>query len=194
MNVYDFDKTVFHGDSTYRFFLFALRRHPKVLFCLPRIAIAAIKYYTFHVGTKTQFKERMYSFLKHCDTARDVELFWQQNLCRIKSFYHEIHQDSDLIISASPEFLLKPLEEKLHLTVIASRVSPEDGKTTGVNCYHQEKVRRYRERFGDTAIEQFYSDSYSDEPLAAIADEAFIVKGERIIPWDRDHHKRQLRT
>lgn len=194
MNVYDFDNTIFDGDSTFRFFRFCLRRHPAVALYLPRIGIASLRYYVFHIGTKTQFKERMYTFLKACKPADDVEQFWQKNLKRIKRFYRQIHRDDDVIVSASPEFLLKPLEEKLAFTVIASRVSPTDGRTTGENCYHAEKVRRFREIFADETIGDFYSDSYSDEPLALIASRAFIVEGESLIPWDFQHHKKNLRT
>ena len=194
MNVYDFDKTIFYGDSTFRFILFELRRHPKTLFYLPRIGIAAFQYYALHIGTKTQFKEKMYSFLIVCDAEKDAEVFWKRYFSGIKPFYLQQHKDSDVIISASPEFLLKPLEDKLNVFVIASRVSPINGKTTGLNCYHQEKVARFREQYGNCKIDSFYSDSYSDEPLALLAEHAYIVDGDRILPWDYDHHKQNLRT
>ena len=194
MNVFDFDNTIFDGDSTVRFFLFAAKKHPKTLCWLPKIAVYSIRYYTLHIGTKTQFKEKMYSFLKSCDTERDVELFWDNNIDRIKSFYRDISRDDDVIISASPEFLLKPLEKRLNVTVIASRVSPEDGLTTGENCYNEEKVRRFREAYPDSEIDCFYSDSYADEPLAKIAKKAYIVHGESVEPWDKNKHKKRLRT
>jgi phosphoserine phosphatase len=78
--------------------------------------------------------------------------------------------------------------------VIASCVSPLDGKTEGLNCYHEEKVRRFREVFSDGHIEAFYSDSYSDEPLALLAEKAYIVDGDELIDWDYSHHKKNLRT
>jgi phosphoserine phosphatase len=194
MNVFDFDKTIFKADSTARFFFFSLKKHPSIFLDVPGIAFAALKYYTFRIGNKTHFKEKMYRFLKRCDTKRDVEEFWERNISGIKSFYHEIHRDDDVIVSASPEFLLKPLEERLHITVIASKVSPLDGKTDGLNCYHAEKVRRFREVFPDGQMEAFYSDSYSDEPLALLAEKAYIVDGETLIDWDYTHHKKNLRT
>lgn len=194
MNVFDFDKTIFNGDSTRRFVLFCMKRHPKALLYVPRIATASLRYYLFHQGTKTQFKERMYSFLKACDTQKDVEVFWSKKISGVKAYYKKIHRDDDVIVSASPEFLLKPLEDRLHIRVIASRVSPKDGKTTGENCYHEEKVRRFRELFPNDQIEEFYSDSYSDEPLALLAKKAYIVKGEELIPWDYSRHKKNLRT
>lgn len=194
MNVFDFDKTIYNGDSTYDFVLWCMRRHPKSLLYIPKIALYAIGYYTFHIGTKTQFKEKMYGFLKACDAENDAQRFWSEKLSGIKAFYRRIHRDDDVIISASPEFLLKPLEKALNITVIASKVAPDTGIYDGLNCYHEEKVRRFRERFPDGAVESFYSDSYSDEPLAKLAERAFIVKGEAITPWDHSKHKQRLRT
>ena len=41
IDVYDFDGTIYDGDSTADFVLFSLRRHPGVLLGLPRVAAAA---------------------------------------------------------------------------------------------------------------------------------------------------------
>ena len=43
---------------------------------------------------------------------------------------------------------------------------------------------RFREIFADAEIDKFYSDSYSDTPLAEISNKAYIVKGEELLPWD----------
>lgn len=194
MNVYDFDETIYYGDSTRDFILWCFKKHPKTLLDLPLIGFAAMRYYTFHVGTKTQFKEKMYRFLKKIDGEEDVKKFWDDKFHGIKPFYRKIHRDDDVIISASPEFLLKPLEEKLHITVIASKVDIRSGAYDGLNCYHAEKVRRFHEVFPDGHIDAFYSDSYSDEPLALLADKAFIVDGDKLIDWDYQQHKKHLRT
>ena len=178
MNVYDFDETIYQGDSTRDFVLFCMKRRPGALLYAPYIGYASLRYYLFHKGTKTQFKEKMYRFLKACRAQEDVAEFWQKHLKNIKEFYKNQHRDDDLIISASPEFLLKPLEKQLKIHVIASRVSPADGTTTGENCYHEEKVKRFREAYPDGEIDGFYSDSYSDEPLALLAKRAYIVDGE----------------
>lgn len=194
MNVYDFDKTIYRSDSTRDFIFWCFRHHPKTTLYIPRIGLASLKYYLFRVGTKTKFKERMYTFLKACDTERDVERFWSEKICGIKPFYKKQHRDDDVIISASPEFLLKPLEDKLHISVIASKVDAHTGKYDGENCYHAEKVRRFYEKYPDGKIEEFYSDSYSDAPLAKISEKAYIVKGDELIDWDHSHQKKNLRT
>ena len=194
MNVFDFDDTIFYGDSTRAFIFRSFRRHPKTLLYIPKIAISALIYYVFHIGTKTLFKERMYSFLKACDGERDVEEFWTENLDKIKPYYLSMHRNDDVIVSASPEFLLKPLEKKLDITVIASKVDIHTGKYDGLNCYHEEKVSRFRKVFPDAQIDSFYSDSYSDEPLALLARHAYIVDGDDISEWDHNTHKKNLRT
>lgn len=184
MNVYDFDNTIFYGDSTARFYLFALKRHPCIIKFIPRLVIAFTKHYVFKIGTKTQFKEQMYSFLKCCDINQDVKDFWDKNIKGIKSWYIHKQKADDVIISASPEFLILPVCQMLNIKyAMASIVNPKNGKYTGVNCHGAEKVRRFYERFPDGNIDEFYSDSYSDTPLAEISKASFIVKGENIRNW-----------
>ena len=67
--------------------------------------------------------------------------------------------------------------------LMASKVDPHTGIYSGVNCHGKEKVRRFYERFPDGKIDEFYSDSYSDAPLAAIAEKAFLVKGTELKNW-----------
>lgn len=194
MNVFDFDQTIYDGDSTRDFVFWCMRRHPKAMLYVPGIVAASIRYYLLHIGTKTGFKERMYTFLKVCDGQTDVDRFWQAKLSNIKPFYSDVHTDGDVIVSASPEFLLKPLEAILNIRVIASKVDLHTGRYDGLNCYHQEKVSRLRAQYPDAVIERFYSDSYSDEPLARLAQKAYIVNGNKITEWDYHKHKKRLRT
>lgn len=72
-----------------------------------------------------------------------------------------------------------------NVTVIASQVDIKSGKFTGENCYGDEKARRFKAAFGDIAIDEFYSDSCSDAPMAKLAKRAFIVKNGRISEWKR---------
>ncbi|OPZ69246.1 MAG: hypothetical protein BWY81_00516 [Firmicutes bacterium ADurb.Bin467] len=58
------------------------------------------------------------------------------------------------------------------------------GRFLGPNCHGAEKVRRFREEFPDAQIDDFYSDSYSDQPLASVSRRAFLVRGDKILPWN----------
>ena len=184
MNVYDFDKTIYDGDSTMDFYLFSLKRHKKILALAPSLLGAVTRFYVFKKGSKTEMKEVMYRFLRFCDTEKDVADFWKTHAAKIKPLYRERQRKDDVIISASPEFLLRPVCDRLGIScLMASRVNPQTGIYDGVNCHGKEKVRRFREVFGEAGIEEFYSDSYSDTPLAEIAEKAFIVKGEELEDW-----------
>lgn len=186
MNAYDFDKTIYDGDSTADFYLFSLKRHKKIITLAPSLLGAFIKFYLLKKGTKTEFKEVMYRFLRYCDIQRDINDFWAQNKYKIKHFYLENQKHDDVIISASPEFLLKPICNELRINnLIASCVDCKTGKYSGINCHGKEKVRRFYEAFGKEAkVEEFYSDSYSDTPMAEIAKKAYLVKQDKLFEWD----------
>lgn len=185
MNAYDFDKTIYNGDSTADFYLFSLKRHKKIILLLPSLLGAFLKFYIFKIGTKTEFKEVMYRFLRYCDIEKDIKDFWDKNENKIKDFYLKQKKDDDVIISASPEFLLKPICNRLGIKhLMASCVDKKSGIYSGINCHGKEKVRRFYEVFKDGTIDEFYSDSYSDSPLAEIAQTAFMVKGNDIFKWN----------
>ncbi|MBR6523011.1 MAG: haloacid dehalogenase-like hydrolase [Clostridia bacterium] len=184
MNVYDFDETIYHGDSTRDFYFFCLKNYPQVAKYLPMQGWYAI-WFGLKVMPKTQFKEKFYSFLKTIpDIDGAVEVFWRSHEKNLKEWYIAQKKDDDLIISASPEFLLAPICGKLGIKVIASRVDKKSGKTEGENCWGEEKVKRFNAA-GGGEIDEFYSDSYSDTPLALLAKKAFLVKGDKIIDFDK---------
>lgn len=183
MNVYDFDETIYDGDSTRDFFVFCLFKHKKIFFLLPYIIYNFILYF-FKIQNKTNTKEKFYKFLLFCDIDNDLEEFWIKNSFKIKKFYYEKQKEDDVIISASPEFLLEPIINKLKIKYLyASRVDKFTGKYFGNNCHGQEKVNRFYENFPSGVIDEFYSDSYSDLPLAKISKKSFLVKGNKISKW-----------
>ncbi len=190
MNVYDFDNTIYDGDSTVDFYFFCLKRHKKIAALLPSLLYAFLKYYVFKKGTKTQFKETMYKFLLFCDLDKDIADFWKVHKSNIKKWYIEQKREDDVIISASPQFLLSPISEEIGFDVIASNVDNRTGKYNGENCYYKEKVRRFYEKYPNEKINEFYSDHYSDEPLANISEKAFIVDGNKILEWNYNKHIR----
>lgn len=185
MNVYDFDNTIYRGDSTADFYLYCLKKHPKIITKFPKLFAGFTKFYILKKGTKTEFKEKMYEFLTCCDIENDIQTFWKDKIKNIKQWYKEQQREDDLIISASPEFLLETPCKMLGIKyLMASRVDPKTGKYTGENCHGEEKVNRLYEKYSkDTIIEEFYSDSYSDTPLAKLAKKSYMVKGDNISDW-----------
>ncbi|MCI8497327.1 MAG: HAD-IB family phosphatase [Clostridiales bacterium] len=188
MNVYDFDKTICKKDSSMLFYRFCLKRHPRILLDLPVQIAAFVRYYVLRRGTKTQMKEQFYRYFRAVpDISAEVRAFWEQNgETLIQGWYLKQKEPDDVIISASPEFLLEPICRQLGVRLIASQVDPSTGRYQGINCHGAEKVRRLFEQFPDARIGCFYSDSYSDSPLAELAKESFLVKGDALAPWEKD--------
>ena len=185
MNTYDFDKTLYYPDSSYKFIMYCTKKYPVILRRLPKTAWTALKYALKIVDTKA-FKEQAFSFLQDLpDVDRDISDFWEINFPKIHPWYLEQKRSDDIIISASPEFLLKPVCEKLGVRLIATRMDKKTGKMDGLNCHDREKVRRFYEEYPNAHTENFYSDSFADTPMAEIADRAYMVKKEKIIDWPK---------
>lgn len=136
----------------------------------------------------------MYEFLHEVDIEKDLPDFWEAHSSKIKPFYLQQKKPDDVIISASPEFLLEPICSELGVgCMMASKVDPKTGKYTGINCHGKEKVRRFREKYGNADIDCFYSDAYCDTPLALIASNSYMVKGDKVNEWKFRHKdKRQI--
>lgn len=186
MNVYDFDKTIYDGDSTIDFYKFCVRKNPIILRYLFLQGVGLVCY-ILGIYDKTKFKEMFYSFLRGVRNSEQIlSEFWDAHIEKIKPWYKMQMQADDVIISASPAFLVREAMRRLGTAeVIASEVDIITGFYTGKNCYGEEKVRRFYEIYPCASIEAFYSDSASDAPMGRIAKESFLVKGEEIcsINW-----------
>ena len=187
MNVYDFDKTIFYPDSSYTFFFYCLRHRPgAVLRVLPGILSAGIRYACKAISTKA-LKEKLFAFLRFLpEPQKTVERFWDDRFAGIGDWYLARKRPDDLIITASPEFLVGEAGRRLGVAVIGTRMDPRSGVIEGENCHDEEKLRRFRAGFPEAEIDEFYSDSHSDEPLAAVAAKAFLVRKGTLRPWRPD--------
>ena len=45
MNIYDFDGTLYHGDSTMDFLKYSFKKHPSLLRFLPAMGLAALRHH-----------------------------------------------------------------------------------------------------------------------------------------------------
>jgi len=193
-NVYDFDKTIYDGDSTIDFYLYCLLKQKSLIKFLP-IQIYALAMYILGKYNKNKFKEVFFIFVKELKNIDDdIENFWKLNFKKIKPWYLKQKNKNDIIISASPYFLLKPIKQLLNIReVIATDINKKNSHINGLNCYGKEKVRRLNKTYKDFTIEKFYSDSLSDNPLAEVAKEAYLVKKDKITPW-QDYSKSKFES
>ncbi len=184
MNVYDFDRTIYPGDSSIHFWKFCMRHYPATMRVIPR-ATRAMWRYKRRRCTWSDVMETFFTFLEHVPSVEDaVEAFWDKKSDKIYEWYLERRHEADVIISAAPEFLIAPICERLGVNCIATEMDIKTGEILGEQCAGEEKSKRYIEKFGDTPIEKFYSDSLSDTPLARLAKNAFLVDKGDLAEWD----------
>lgn len=181
-DIFDFDHTIYDGDSSLDFYLFCLRNKPNLIKYLP-IQLWHAVLFVLKLEERKEFKENFFSFLCGiADVDLYIEKFWQNKAGRIKDWYISMSHSNDIIISASPEFLLDPLKKKFGFSILlGTRMNKYNGKITGENCRAQEKVNRLV-KVGDIKIDRAYSNSLLDRPMLTKAKRAFIVKGNNIYP------------
>ena len=184
MNVYDWDDTIYRGDSTMGMVLYAWGHRPKTLLSIPRTAVCGLLF-VLRLMPKKTFKTNLFHMFTLIDDMEEfVEEYTSSHLDHVKDWYKEHQKEDDVVISASPEFLIRSFCDKVGIrTVMASPVDMHTGIYSGENCHGEEKVRRYRKVFGDAPIEEFYSDSKSDAPLARLAAKAYLVTGDERKEW-----------
>jgi len=182
---YDFDGTIYDGDSSVDFYKFCLKKKKSI--CKHWIKQAwYLGLYILGIKTKTEMKEVFFSFLNDFDNPELVlEEFWEEHFRKIKGWYLEKNHDRDLIISASPEFLLEIPCKKLEvMDLIASPVDIKTGKFLGNNCHGVEKVSRLKEKYDDVIVEEMYTDSSVDLPMIRISKKGFMVVKDKVMPYE----------
>jgi len=195
INLYDFDKTIYDGDSSVDFYLYCLKRKPSIILLIPSQFLALIKYKTKRI-TKEKMKETFFTFFKKININDNlIKDFWNKHDKKIKKFYlDEKNRDADVIISASPTFLLKPISKQLKVKkLLATEVNSKTGKFESLNCYGKEKVRRLKEIYPKFEVEKSYSDSLSDIPILELAKKAYLVKGSKLIEYRSDKYEKTSR-
>ena len=184
MNVYDFDQTIFYPDSSYCFCRYCFKKYPKLFAPLLPGAAAKLMGKLAGVTSTKSLKEQTFSFLKRLpDVDAEVDAFWREHWRNVLPWYLTKCREDDVIISASPEFLLLPAAQQLGVRLIATPMDTYSGRINGNNCHDEEKVRRFYAEYPGAQIDEFYSDSLSDTPLAKLAKTAFIVKRGAVCPW-----------
>ena len=189
MNVFDFDKTIYHVDSTFGFFRYAMRKKPSLLRYLPKVAAGAFLYF-LHIGDRDKAKGLFMSYFEGLEDLSLIEQYWDEHISGIYPWYLQMQQEDDLVISASAEQIVGPACRRLGIrSLIATRMDPATGKLLGKNCKGQQKVEEFRRVYGDARIDRFYSDSLSDTPLALLAGESYLIVNGKPVPWPEKTEK-----
>lgn len=180
-DLYDFDGTVFNGESGSEFMLFCYKRHPKLLRYVPHQLKVAFKRFVLHKGSFDGFKEEFYCFLKGIDDVEaEAQLFWEKNIGKMNPWFKPAEHDVPTVIcSASPLFQIKPVCDMLGVDlVIATDMNPKTGKINTVNCKGENKLEYIKKYAPDYTFRDVYTDSIkNDLPILNLATrEKYIVE------------------
>ena len=183
--LYDFDGTIYDGDSSLDFLIYCYKKkHIKHSYII-KIIFKVIAYKLKRV-TVTEAKEFIFAFVKNIqDIDNLISEFWKTHQKKMKVFYlDKENHEHDVIVSASPEFLLKPICDRLKVkTLIASDVDKKTGKFKRPNCRGEEKVIQLNKRFPNSRFLEMYSDSLHDTPLLELAERSYMVKKNQIYDY-----------
>lgn len=185
MNVYDFDETIYDGESSVEFILAYLKKDPGIITFLPTVAKVMFLYKRGKI-TFDDFVGKYASQLKKYFERNEVDIssfvseFWDKRMKKIKPFYLEIQQEDDVIITASPEFMMKDVCDRLGIKhLIATDFDIKTGEIKKA-CFREGKIDCFREVFPEGIIDNFYTDSLNDEFLFPFAKHVFMVKKSKI--------------
>ena len=189
MTVYDFDNTIYDGESTFDYFLFCMKRHPRLVKWFFTMVSGLVRYKLCRISREellTLAEKCMFSMLAVCpDYDALAEAFWNKNIRKIKLFYLAQIDKEDVIATASFDYLILPCMRRLGLkNVICSTADLKNGKITRL-CFRENKPKLFKQLFPGQTVHAFYTDSLNDRPMMQFAEKSFLVRGKKVIPVER---------
>ena len=201
--VYDFDKTIYGGETGTDFLIFYMKKKPLKVFLFGISFVKDILLFLFKKIKLKELKGSYFKFLSDESTDEVEKLaneFWEKRASNVYGWVpNEIIEnkketDYVIVISASPLFLIDSFVKKLGFTHAFGTIMETEvrngkkyylPKVVGENCKNVEKVKvinRWAEKEGiKYKIIKFYSDSIMDKPLFDIAEKKYwIKKGKKI--------------
>lgn len=180
MNVYDFDNTIYDGESLYDFFIFCIGKKKVLLLYLPVVIYILILYKLTVLNDNKlyKFSNILSSTIigSKDDIPRYVDEFWMKNSHKLKPYFLNRLKESDVIITASPSFLIGGIKDKLNTkNIICSEYNLNTGEFEFI-CFRHNKVKIFKELFPNTKVDEFYTDSLNDIPMLKLAKKAYFVK------------------
>jgi phosphoserine phosphatase len=187
MNAYDFDGTIYAGDCSIEFALFCCKHHPKMWVTFFPKAVFNLGRYKQGSMSRAKMMKEFFTFLKK-DNLKDfnklIKKFWDQNEKKISKWYLDQKRPDDVIISASPTCIIAPIAKRLGVNYVATEYDREYGVFLDNLMFAKGKAR-YMIDNGFPVIENFYSDSLADTPLALCAEKAHLVidNAQTVVDW-----------
>ena len=183
VNVYDFDNTIYDGETLVDYIMYFVKTDPKIWKYIPKLLVIAFKD-KFNLFTFREALDAYASFLEgyyvNINPSENIVDFWNQNEHKIKPWYAKVQKESDIIVSGTLDFILDEIAKRIGFkNYIGSSIDEKTGKFKQL-CFLENKVTLFKEHFPDAEIENFYTDSENDKAMMDIAEHVFLVKKDKI--------------
>lgn len=180
MNVFDFDNTIYDGESLIDFFDFCINKKKYLSLYIPLVLYTAILYKLnlLSIDKLYELASKMSSEVINNKENADLFIteFWKKNEHKLKKSYLDMINSNDVIITASPRLLIDKIKDKLKTNhIICSEFNLETGKFEFI-CFGVNKVTAFKQLYPSANINSFYTDSKSDQPLMELAKNTYLVK------------------
>ena len=195
MNVYDFDNTIYKGETVLDFYKFYLKKDISLLKYIPLIFSVLLRYKMRRISLEElEKKASIYSEKNILHIFKfSAKEFWDKHESKIKDFYLKQQRADDVVVSASFSFLLDEICRRLGIRYcLCSEIEPESGKIKRI-CYRDSKPEIFKENFPNAEIDNFYTDSLNDLPMIMLAKKAYLVKGEKLTEIKKENLKSHRR-
>ena len=184
MNVFDFDNTIYDGESFVDLFIMVLCKDPTLLRYVPTMVSGIVQYKTGTLRLETALEQYSNPFEEYVSALSDIDAlvdeFWDKHMHKIKPFYDQVRSDDDHVISASPQIVVDEVCRRLGIKrCIGTQFDRKTGKLGRV-CFRENKIAAFRAAYPAAHKSALYTDSMHDKPLMDISDSVYFVKGNKI--------------
>ena len=179
MQAFDFDNTIYKGESAFDFALFAFKKNKRfILYTFPLIRLL-IKYKRCKM-TPDEFTDELnkyiYIIVGNKALIEDLVVeFWSiydKNL--YLNMLEKIHFN-DVIVTTCPNFIMKGIQKRLRTkNILCTDVDLKRGKINYLN-FGDNKVRLFKKKYPNRIIKNLYTDSYNDKPFMEFSKNVYLV-------------------
>lgn len=188
MNIYDFDDTIYNGDTNRDILMYGFKKHPFLVLKALKKAKKLQNDYKRGVIEFERVKEAMLSFIFEIKNyPKFINDFVDSHMKNIKPWYLNRRTQNDIIISASYELWIMQFCKRLGIRYVIATKTDSDGKIIGKNCKGAEKLKRLANVIPNAVIVSAYSDSSCDIPILESARTGYVVEGNKLITYTKGY-------
>lgn len=193
MKVFDFDNTIYDGESLLDFFCFCIKIKKSLIFKIPTVLYTAILYKMNKLSIDNLYEKASKLTKVITSNKEDVDMyvkkFWLKNKIKLKQNMLDKITEEDIIITASPDILIKGISSELKTkNIISSKLNVNTGKFEFI-CFRENKVTIFKEKYPNAIIDEFYTDSMADLPLMKMAKNVYLVNKDKIKQLNIDKYR-----